>query len=60
MLSQNIALWHINDFQLKLFKKKPMEKGHADLHLYSRNQEINLPLRVPVVAQGVKNPTSIH
>ena len=37
-----------------------MEKGHADLHLYSRNQEINLPLRVPVVAQGVKNPTSIH
>ena len=37
-----------------------MEKGHADPPLYSRKQEINFPFRVPVAAQGVKNPTGIH
>ena len=27
---QNVPFWHMNYFELKLFKKQPAHKGHSD------------------------------
>ena len=33
MPPQNMPFWHIGYFELKLFKKQPMQEGHSDPHL---------------------------
>lgn len=39
---QNMLFWHTDYFELKLFKKQPVQKGHSDLALYPWKPEINL------------------
>lgn len=35
MQPQNMSLWHIGYFKLKLLEKKPIHKGHSDPSLSS-------------------------
>ena len=40
---QNMPFWHINNFEIKLLKKQPVQEGHFDCPLSLGKQEINLP-----------------
>lgn len=37
-----VSLWHTDNFELKLFKKQPVQEGYSDLPLSRWKQGINL------------------